>query len=846
MQLSLNWLKQVVDLDGISPQTIAERLTCAGLEIEGMHTTGGAFHGVLVGRIIAVDPHPNADRLRLVTVDLGREQALQVVCGAPNVAVGLWIAFAPTGASVFSPKQNAMFTLTPATIRGIASEGMICSLDELGLLEQFTKTSEGIWELNAVLGNPPDDSPLLGQPLREALGLTPDTILESAPTVNRGDLMAVTEVARELSILFDRPLSVTSPPALPAPVAAASGITVAVQDQAVCPNYWALIVDHVTIKSSPGWMQQALLASGIKPCNNVVDITNYVMLALGQPIHAFDCDTLPDHCTLSVRHATSDDTLTTLDDTIHLLSGDNIVITANDQPVALAGVMGGLTSRITDHTTRLLIESAYFRPVAIRRSAKRAGMRTEASARYERGVDPQGCERVLAYTAQLLQEHANATGLAVLACQAPPVQPTPIRLRTKRVEQLLGVALSTVAISDTLRQLGFAIDAQADGFNVNVPSRRWHDITREIDLIEELGRIHGFDQISSTLPTNTCKAQVSGRQVVLQSVQSLLQGVGFQEWVTPSLLGDALWQRIGLGSCLSALRTQQTVEVLKAHSVDHTILRQSLLPSLLDTLRGNIAQGQAHVWAYEMGRSYHCQAISNVKNTGVTETLHVAGVLLGQPTHWLAQQPPNFYTAKGVLERLLTLLPIHQQSAVSFTTFTTEFLPVNQVSLYASLFHPGRTALIMKEDALVGFVGEVHPIIQAQLKATSPIYAFQLAINDVFASLWQDANPLALGNINKPSPYQSVNRDVAFLAPLSVSHSDINKVLQSVLANNTILQSAIVFDDYRGENLPDGCRSLAYRFTLQSATETLTDAIIEATMQPVKDALAHQLAVQYR
>jgi phenylalanyl-tRNA synthetase beta chain len=828
MLISLEWLNQYVNLDGLSPHAIAEALTNSGLEVESIEQTGGQFSGVVVGKITAVDPHPNADKLRLVTVDL-KSETTQVVCGAPNVRQGLLIAFAKLGGQVLNRKDGSVFTLAAAKIRGVESCGMICSLDELGLTEQYPATEDGIWPLNGVV-----DESTLGQDLKEALKLESDTVLDVAPTANRGDLMSVVGVAREVAALFDRELHLPTVPhrsggSQPNP------IKIVLPDASVCQYYVGAMLAKVKMGPSPDWMVRRLQAAGVRAINNVVDITNYVMLETGQPLHAFDQLKLGLAGEVGVRRAHPEETLTTLDEVERTLSDQTVVITMNDRPVALAGVMGGYDTEIDDHSTQVFLESAYFTPVSNRRSAKSVGLRTEASARFERGVDPGACRTALLRAIDLLKDHAGAELHHISEASHLEMKDMEVGLRFKRLDTLLGIAIDHETVSRILRKLGFLLKPAKDHdrMMVAVPTFRQHDVSREIDLIEEVIRIYGYDKIPYTLPEKTVSVPRSLRRTLLNKVSRVMNGAGLQEVVSSSLIGDALLEKTGF-----SIDASQAVRVTNSHSEEHTLLRQSLLPNLLEIAKFNQAQGVEQVWIFELGRAYFKKGKPSVKHSGVAEKLHLSGLLLGDHHHggWHQKAPTDFYTLKGLLENLLNeILPTAAQ-----VQYETE---KGQRHL-----HPGKSARLVlsspkgqSHNVLLGYAGQLHPVLQEKLKFRQPVFVFELEMEPLYKTLKQFTRELKPLRI---SAYPSVKRDMAFSAPETLSHQEILNIIQAVDMSH--IRHVELFDEYRGEQLGEGQRSLAYRVTLQSDDATLTDAQIDQVMSTVKKRLADSAPVQFR
>ena len=822
MKISLEWLSEYVDIAGLAPEAIAEALTNSGLEIEGIHKTGGAFTNVVVAKCEKLDPHPNADKLRLATVNIG-SATQQVVCGAPNLKEGMMIAFAKEGAQVINRKDGTLFTLGKAKIRGVESCGMICSIEELGLQEQYPNTEDGIWPIAQYA-----DESKLGKDLKEVLGLKEEIILESAPTANRGDQMSMIGVAREVAALFNRKL--TLPVIKESAGSGKTDLKVSLSDETLCRYYGGVVVKGVTIKPSPEAVQRRLAAAGVRSINNVVDVTNYVMLEMGQPLHAFDADKLGASGTLSgtidVRRGKAGEKFKTLDDAEVTLSPESVAVVFNDKPVALGGVMGGLETAMDEASRNLVLEAAYFDPANNRKSGKSVGIRTESSARFERGVDL-GMTRLALYrAAQLVCEWAGGEVVALAESPVPNLPKPEIELRLSRYQRVIGMPVEATTVETILPKLGFAVSKKdADTVVVTVPTFRQHDVSREIDVIEELVRIVGYDNVPYTLPRKTGSVPFSVRQQLLGKLHHTLTGLGLYEVMTTSLIGEALLEKTGF-----RLDENQLVTVTNSHSSDHTKMRQSLIPNLVEVAKYNQSQGIEHIWVYELGRTYFKVGKATEKQSGVSEKLHVSGLITGNVAQgqWHQKAETDFYTLKGIVEALLSaVLP---DEALAFEADGK--LP------YA---HPGKTARVKAGGKDLGVVGELHPLQRERLKFRQPVFFFELNVETIYKLLKQ--KQAGLQEI-KISPYPAVDRDVAFVAAEALTHRQITEALNH--AGEKLLKNIDVFDEFRSEKLGAGKRSLAYRFTFQSDEATLTDAQIDAAMTSLRKILSDKLGVEFR
>ena len=819
MRVSLSWLSHYVDIKDLDPHVIAEALTNSGLEVDEIEATGARFSNVVVGYVTKVEPHPNADRLRLVTVDIGPKGTNQVVCGAPNVRENIMIAYAQIGAQVINRKDGSLFELQPAAIRGVTSTGMICSVDELGLTEQYPPTEEGIWPLGDLVNA--DDK---GRDLKDVLSLEADTVLVAAPAANRGDLMSMIGVAREVAALFKRPFKL--PEVTMSAANQPSAVAIDLPDIAVCSYYSGATLTNVAVKPAPAWMTAHLEAAGIRSINVVVDITNYVMLETGHPMHAFDANALSGGKTISVRRAKTDETITTLDDVERKLSEQSVVVCLDDRPIAMAGVMGGQTTQINDATQTVFLEVAHFPAASTRRSARSVGLRSESSARFERGVDPQTCEFAMNRAISLLNELAGATVTSQTQADHRQAITVTVPVSLKRTSDILGIPVTSEMVKDILPPLGFKCHPgeSPDVWDIGVPSFRQADVTREIDVIEELIRIIGYDDVPYTLPSPTTSPAITPRQQILSQIRRVLQGCGLSEVMTGSLVGDTL-----PGQSAFAQPEANTLFVSNSHSIDHQYLRHSVLPSLLRVAKYNQDQGNADGWFYELGRVYWRKGSDSPKSSGVQENLRCAGLMMGYPQHavWKAPQTLDFYTLKGVVERLMTSLAMPSLKW--------------QADSSQNAYHPGQTALIKSGKTELGFVGQLHPALLDALKLKGPIFVFELDAEALMTVLMKQPTTTTYQPI---SPFPAVSRDMAFLIDRTVPYQKVVTAINQL--NEPLIKDVTLFDEFTGTSIDADKRSLATRLTLQSNDDTLTEAIINNTVDRVKSHLQQQLSVTFR
>lgn len=808
MLVSLEWLSEYVDISNLEPEQIAHELTMSGMEVEEVEKIGANFTNIVVAEIREINPHPQADKLQLARIFNGTEEKT-VVCGARNIAVGQLIPYATVGSEVMD-KSGEKFALKPAVIRGVESQGMLCSAEELGLKTSDFQEEDGILILNRFKENVK-----AGQDVKDVLGLKEDYVLHAAPTANRGDEMSVLGVAREISAIFNKTLKY--PAVKSYEDSASSDFSVEIIDSDTCKYYSTGIVKDVKIKPAPDWMARRLLASGVRSINNVVDITNYVMLEYGQPLHAFDTDKLGENY-LSVRRASQGEKMITLDETEREMTTESVVIATNKASVGLAGLMGGFTSEVDENTKNIALESAYFFPQTTRKSARSVGLRTEASARFERGVDIGSVKPALMRAMQLMEEFADAKICGIVETGENKLPDIEITLRFSEIKRILGTEIPEQKCVEILDNLGFeTLGRNTFSAKFLVPSFRTHDVTREIDLIEEISRIHGYDKIETTLPKNTQAAEISFETQVIEKMHKIFIGKGFREIVTSSLVGKPLYDWVGI-----KYNDEEAVKVTNPQSDEHTMLRQNLIPSIAHVVKHNFDMGQKSLWIYEIGKTFHYKGGTEEKNTGVEEKRILAGAISGNINQgtWKNKAEDDFYVLKGIIETLLRELKLDSR---------VEYEPATEFSY----LHPGRAAKIKflgKAPSPLGIFGELHPDTAEKCKFNQPVYIFEIDL-DLLLSNLNNATPKF-----KPLPqFPAVTRDIAFIIPQSVSAQDISKTIKK--ASSNLFRKAEIFDLYQGEHVPQGAKSVAYRITLQDVEATLTDERIDAEIQKVRDGL---------
>ena len=815
MQVSLNWLNEFVDISDIEPSQIAHELTMSGLEVEGIEEVKPKFTNIKTVKIEKIDAHPNSDRLHLVTVNTG-SGLKTVVCGAQNIKEGQIVPYASVGSKVLDRKTGEQFELTPAVIRGVESQGMLCSDDELGVSGRNYQQEDGILILNNIF---PDVK--IGEDVKDVLGFEKDTVLDVAPTANRGDQMSILGVARELCALFNKPLKFN-------PIEYTKDLTtdkfkVEISDKDVCKYYSLGLLKNIKIKPSPDWMQKRLEASGMRAINNVVDITNYVMLEYGCPMHAFDADKLDGY--LCVRRAKEGEKLTTLDGVERDLTNESVLIATKDKGVCLAGVFGGENSEIDENSTSLALEAAYFTPVSNRKSSRSVGYRSEASARYERGIDIEAIKPALMRAMQLLTDYADAQVVGVVETGENKLPPIEITLRYPQIKRILGCEIEPEKCINILEKLGFKkLGGNDMAAKFLVPSFRANDVTREIDLIEEIARINGMDKITPTLPAKSEVPSITKEERVVSIINEMMLSSGLTEIQTSSLIGKSLLDKFKM-----TYDDENAVKVLHPASEEYSMLRQNMAVSVLNCMKNNFDNGQKTLWAYEIGKTYIKNGEADEKHTGVKETRVLEGILTGeiQNSKWEVKIPVSIYYVKGILENLFDELEVSRR--IKYVSLDETDL----VSKY-NILHPYRTGVVIllgKKPLPIGYFGELHPTLVDKLKLNQKAYLFNLNLDELINAVKE-----SVPRFKHIPQYPEVRRDIAFIINDDVTCADIEKVIKTSVKQN-IFKGVEIFDIYQGEHIDAGFKSVAFRIKMQYDNATLTDEIIDAQMQSVREKL---------
>ena len=800
MKIPLSWLKDYVDIN-MPVEDLAHRITMAGTEVAEVVTIGG-WKDCYVGRVDIVEPHPNADRLTLCTVDIGAER-MQVVCGAPNVAENQHIAFAKVGAELFDSHSGKMEPLKAARIRGIVSEGMICSELELGLGDDHT----GIVVL-------PEDAPV-GLPLTDYLG---DHILDLAVTPNRPDCLSLLGVAREVAAVTGATVREPDSSYTEDGDAVDTLASVEIADPDLCPRYTGSIIEGVTVAPSPQWLQDRLVKAGMRPINNIVDITNYVMLEYNQPMHAFDFHTLKQG-KIVVRTAKPGEVLVSLDGVERNLSSSMLVIADATDAVALGGIIGGTSTEMTESTTTVLLESANFNPVNNRRTAQALRINTEATTRFEKGLRPELPPIALRRATKLIREIAGgkvARGiLDVFPSRDRYIGPS-VTLTMERLRKVLGVSLPVERVEDVLTSLGFQTErGNGDALSVTVPYWR-SDINVEDDLVEEVARIVGYDHIPTTmLSTPIPQHQPRPIQDLRDRVKDLLVSYGIQEVISYSLTSmDDLRKAGTLETGVVPLRLANPM------STQQEYLRTSLRSSLLSTLAANVLRSQGPVSIFESGRIYLART-----NDLPEEREIVAGVLSGSESepHWLSSERPlGFYHAKGVVEQLMDALGVD-----------VSYEPSQEPGL-----HPAKCARVSSQANPLGIVAEVHPsVVESFGIGGGPVAMFELDVE----SLLGVTAPGGL-RFDPVGRFPSAVRDLSMLVDRQVPAARV----QEIVTNQPLVTNVQLFDVYTGENIPAEKRSLAYHIYFQAPDRTLTAEEVNRAFQSVLNSLKREVGAEIR
>ena len=789
MLVSYNWLKQYTNVED-NASALAEKITRGGIEVEGVEYLAEEISGVVVGYVESKEKHPDAEKLNVCQVNVGEKENLQIVCGAPNVDAGQYVIVATVGAKLPGIK------IKKAKLRGVESQGMICSLAELGLSKSVVPKNyqEGIYVF--------ETEQELGSDVVEVLGLN-DYILDLSITPNRADALSMRGLTYELGALYNNKVDFKD--VEKEEDYEATSLQVAIESDS-CRNYVGQVVKNVEVKSSPLWLQTRLMNSGIRPINNIVDITNYVLLEFGQPMHAFDKDLVGDK--IVVRDAKEGEVLETLDGEERKLQTTDLVITDGTRAIALGGVMGGKNTEVSEETKNIILESAYFNPTSVRRTSAAHGLRSDSSARFEKGIDPNMQKAALARAVELILELCPNAVVESSVGVVNKVDDKVVEITTSYINNYLGIILSTEEIVAILEGLSFKVEASGEDLVVKVPTRR-PDISIKQDLVEEVIRIYGYDNLASTLPkfSKTTKGGLTYSQRMVRDLRAVYASLGFNDTINYSLVSEE-------EATQYTLEDHHKVRLLMPMTETHSTLRQSLIPGLLNTVQYNVARKQKDLKLLEIGRVFFGSGDDNIQPK---ETVYLSAALTGEErsTKWLKESSTlDFFAAKGYLEVVFERLGLEEK--VTYKKSTLEGM------------HPGRFAEVYLGEKRIGFIGEVHPQVADKL-GLNTTYVFEINLDEVISE--GKVKP----KYEEVTKYPEITRDIAMLVDVKDEYQNIYNVVESV--NSKLITKVELFDLYVGAELLVGKKSLALTITYSDKQKTLTDEEVTAVHDKVLAAL---------
>ena len=789
MLVSYNWLKQYTNVED-NANALAEKITRGGIEVEGVEYLAEEISNVVVGYVVSKEKHLDAEKLNVCQVNVGEEENLQIVCGAPNVDAGQYVIVAKVGAKLPGIK------IKKAKLRGVESQGMICSLAELGLSKSVVPKNyqEGIYVF--------ETEQELGSDVVEVLGLN-DYILDLSITPNRADALSMRGLTYELGALYNNKVNFND--VEKEENYEATSLQVAIESDS-CRNYVGQIVKNVEVKSSPLWLQTRLMNSGIRPINNIVDITNYVLLEFGQPMHAFDKDLVGDK--IVVRDAKEGEVLETLDGEERKLQTTDLVITDGTRAIALGGVMGGKNTEVSEETKNIILESAYFNPTSVRRTSAAHGLRSDSSARFEKGIDPNMQKAALARAVELILELCPNAVVESSVGVVNKVDDKVVEITTSYINNYLGIILSTEEIVAILEGLSFKVETSGEDLVVKVPTRR-PDISIKQDLVEEVIRIYGYDNLASTLPkfSKTTKGGLTYSQRMVRDLRAVYASLGFNDTINYSLVSEE-------EATQYTLEDHHKVRLLMPMTETHSTLRQSLIPGLLNTVQYNVARKQKDLKLLEIGRVFFGSGDDNIQPK---ETVYLSAALTGEErsTKWLKESSTlDFFAAKGYLEVVFERLGLEEK--VTYKKSTLEGM------------HPGRFAEVYLGEKRIGFIGEVHPQVADKL-GLNTTYVFEINLDEVISE--GKVKP----KYEEVTKYPEITRDIAMLVDVKDEYQNIYNVVESV--NSKLITKVELFDLYVGAELLVGKKSLALTITYSDKQKTLTDEEVTAVHDKVLAAL---------
>ncbi|WP_062233953.1 phenylalanine--tRNA ligase subunit beta [Fictibacillus sp. FJAT-27399] len=809
MLVSYNWLKEYVNIN-ISAAELGEKITKSGIEVEIVESLNKGITGVVVGHVLECVQHPNADKLRVCKVEIGEEDPVQIVCGAPNVAAGQKVPVAQVGAVL-----PGNFKIKKAKLRGEASHGMICSLTELGVETKLVpkEYSTGIFVM-------PSDAEV-GSDALSYLNLD-DYVLELGLTPNRADCLNMIGVAYEVAAILNEELRLPEVSVDYTAEKASEYISVKVDAKEDNPYYGAMVIKNVSIAPSPLWLQNRLIAAGIRPINNVVDITNYVLLEYGQPLHAFDYDRFGSK-EVVIRRAKDGEEIVTLDDAVRILNSSHLVITNGEVPVAVAGVMGGATSEVQEDTTTVLLEAAYFEGQRVRAASKDLGLRSEASARYEKGIDRNRVYEAAQRAASLMAKYAGGeVAEGIVEDGERLVSEGRAEVTQTRINSLLGTSIENEQIIEIFTRLRFQFEVQGETFKVTVPARR-PDITIDADLVEEVGRIYGYDRIPTTyLVTEGRPGGLSPYQAARRKVMRYLEGAGLYQTVTYALTTPE--KSTSFSFVKEEQENVQTISVSHPMSEERSTLRSTLIPQLLEVVRHNHHRSIDDVGVFEISSVFFAyeQQISVLPE----EKTYLSGALTGlwNIHPWQGEKKKtDFFVAKGILEGLFEELGLYSR-----ITFESESLKG---------MHPGRTAVIKLDSITIGLIGQIHPGTQKEWDLNET-YVFELDLDQLIQATVEPT-------VYQPLPrFPSITRDIALVVDKNLPAGDLNTVIYE--AGGALLKESSLFDLYEGEHMEEGKKSLAFSLKYFDPERTLTDEEVTKAHDNILRSLEERFGAELR
>lgn len=800
MLISYNWLKEY--LEGLPPaEEVAERLTMTGTEIESLRPAFPGVKGVITAEVVSADKHPNADRLKLCSVNTG-DKTLSIVCGATNMKPGDKVALALPGSELPGGMK-----IKKSKIRGQVSEGMMCSEVELGLAEK----AEGIMIL-------PGDTPV-GESIKDALGLE-DTLMEAGITPNRADLLSIRGVARELGAVTEARFKDKAFKVKEKGGSVEKLVSVSIEEPEKCGRYAARVVQGVKVAESPSWIRRRLEAHGVRPINNVVDVTNYVLLELGAPMHAFDLDKIGGSA-IKVRDSVKGEKITTLDGKTRTLPEGALVIADASRPVALAGVMGGAETEVTDETADILLECAWFEPTVVRASSKNFSLSTESSYRFERGTDIEAVEGALEMAASMILDLAGGKAAkGAIDLYPKGFKPPAVKFRVKKAGELLGEPLEQGQVTGILESLGIETEPPKKGVVTARPPSHRLDLTMEVDLLEEVARVVGYDKIPTTMPATPMSPGSRGALYsVRERVKEVLVDSGFLEVINYSFVSRELFALSGDGE-------RPAVGITNPLAEDQSVMRDSLVPSLLDTLKRNLAMKNHQVRVFEVSTVFRPKKKKTDKLPA--EASVVSGLMFGTRwgTSWnTPKEPLDFYDVKGVVERIADGIGVAGSVDVEPATD-------------AALFHPGKCAGLIVDGRPAGLFGEVHPDVTSRLAVKGDVYAFELEMDPLVEAAGAPGEYIRLARFPESA------RDVAFIVDESAPYGEIIKTIRGI--DTKLIERVELFDVYYGTGIPKGKKSLALRIVYRSSERTLKQSEVEKIHSKVTRELVRGFGAEIR